>query len=594
MSRPSSQSSSVSQPNSVRLGILAALAVSIVTLIPQISLCISRGSEWQGAYTFVDPDELAYSSYLNTVIKGGPRNYNPDLQKESSIDPNRNETIFSIQFLPPAVLAPLARITGVSASTVFVLLVPIFAFASSIALYWLLFEVTGHAKTSAVGVMIVLLCGTLASVNPITTENTYAVFSFLRRYIPAVPFPVFLLFLTCIWCAFKHQGRRGIWWAAGAGVAFSALVFSYFFLWTTAAAWFFCFTLVWLVARPVERRHVIKCAVVCGGLMIAALVPFFRLLSLRSPTTDHDQVLVLTRAPDLFRITEILGFLLLCAVAYGVHRRIVRWADPAILLIVSIAILPFIVLNQQIITGRSLQPFHYEQFTLNYLILIGIVVIDRQLWGLLLKRPAFSVVLILIIGTVLAVKASREYLAQNITRDEAIPVFNRIEERRVGESTSGAALFDATLLAASAPASCSVPVLWSPYTYTYGTITPAEDNERLFQYFYFLGVDEHNFERIITNGLLYQAALFGLHRVNSALTRDFKPITREEIEGQVRSYAEYRRGFTKEHAQRWPLSFVILSDELVYDLSNLDRWYSRDTGERFKGSLLYRVVIRPQ
>src|SRR5438067_3520457 len=126
--------------------------------------------------------------------------------------------------------------------------------------------------------------------------------------------------------------------------------------------------------------------------------------------------------------------------------------------------------------------------------------------------------LAIVLGMVLAIKTSAENLQQNSIRDEAIPVFNRLEEDFRRHASPGRVLFDVTLLAASTRTSCSVPVLWSPYTYTYGTISAAEDNERLFQYFYFLGVDEHKFEQLITNGPLYKAALFGLARVNPALT----------------------------------------------------------------------------
>ncbi len=60
-----------------RLGALTGLVVVLITLIPQISVWISRGREWQGSYAFTDPDELAYSAYLSSLIAGRPRRNNP-------------------------------------------------------------------------------------------------------------------------------------------------------------------------------------------------------------------------------------------------------------------------------------------------------------------------------------------------------------------------------------------------------------------------------------------------------------------------------------------------------------------------------------
>ena len=50
-----------------------------------------------------------------------------------------------------------------------------------------------------------------------------------------------------------------------------------------------------------------------------------------------------------------------------------RWREPVNLLAISFALMVFVVFNQQVITGRSLQPVHYEWFIANYCALIAIV-----------------------------------------------------------------------------------------------------------------------------------------------------------------------------------------------------------------------------
>jgi hypothetical protein len=576
-----------------KLGALAGLVVVIVTFIPQAVFWVHRGTQWQGSFAIIDYDEVGYSAYLNSIIEGRPRRNNPYTGPENTLAAATVENLYSIQFVPPYAIAIPARIIGISASTVFILLLPIMALISTLAVFWLLVEVTANSRVAAVGVLIVLLCGLLAAEYPFAPTQSVGTFAFLRRYLPAVPFPLFFIFCIFVWRAFRRQTRDALLWSIAAGVVFGLLVYSYFYLWTAAAAWLFCLTAVWIVARPAERTHILKCISILGTVALSALLPLFHLLFLRAETIDRTHGLALTRTPDVLRFTEIIGAIILLALAWGARRGIISWTSPAVLFAASSAMAPFVVFNQQVITGHSLQPFHYEQFILNYLILIGFVITDQLLWKFLLRRRLFPIALALVVGTSLSVKSANVNSPHNLARDEAIPVFKRIEEDLARNPNTGAALFDQTLLAASAPTSCSVPLLWSPYTYTYGTISTAEDSERLFQYFYYLGVAETKFKKLLEGDSLFSAALFGVPRVNPTLTQKFEPISPQEIREQAQAYSTYTKEFSRDHASRWPLSYVILSNGIAYDLSNLDRWYQRDAGERIGSSILYRVRLRP-
>ena len=89
-----------------KFGILAGLAVVLVTMIPQLSLWIERGTEGHGAFAIVDPDELAYSGYINSIVNGKSRRNDPFLGGATTT----HETYFSIQFVPAYTLAFVARI----------------------------------------------------------------------------------------------------------------------------------------------------------------------------------------------------------------------------------------------------------------------------------------------------------------------------------------------------------------------------------------------------------------------------------------------------------------------------------------------------
>lgn len=574
----------------LKLSALAGLAVAIITSIPQIIVWVDSGREWQGSYACVDPDELAYSAYLNSLIHGKPRLNNSYLGNQDKTPLRDN--LYSIQFLPPYALALVARTFGLSASTAFILLTPLAAFASSLAIFWLIHSLTGHERLAALGTMIILLCGVLVSESPLVLQNHYAGFPFLRRYIPAFGFPLFFLYCACVWRAFARGVRRPLIWSVAAAVIFGSLVFSYFYLWTAAVAWLFCLTAIWFVLRATDRAHVLKCFVTFGAVAVFALVPYFYLLSHRTDTLDTTQALVLTHAPDPFRLTEVIGLLILVALAWGARRGKVEWSSPVVIFVAGCATTPFIVFNQQIITGRSLQSFHYEQFVVNYLTLVGLVVTYKLVWWHFRIRPRWWIALAVIIGVTTALQISFVGLERNRIREQAMPVFDRIEERSNRELAQGFVLFDESLLSASAPTSGTFAVLWSPYLYTFGNTSKAENIERFYQCLYYMGVDPKRFETMLKERPVARAAVFGLTRVNNKLSSTFNPVTSEEISEAVKSYSAYINSFSPEQASRWPLSYVVLVDDSYYDLANLNRWYELDGSERVGRSIIYGLRLR--
>ncbi|CAN5712618.1 hypothetical protein BH18ACI4_BH18ACI4_11640 [soil metagenome] len=574
-----------------RFGVFVGLAVMVVTFIPQMNLLIRRGADWQGSYALIDYDELTYSTYLQSLIQGRPRRNNPYSGTEQG-----GENYYSIQFLPPYAIALSSRVLRISASTAFILLLPLTAFASSLAIFWLLSEVTGNYRAGAVGVLIVLLCGRLVSESPFVAMQSYGAFAFLRRYIPAVPFPLFFIFCVFIWRAFTRQSKLALVWSLAAGITLGLLVYSYFYLWTAAAAWFLCFSLLWFVARPGQRAHVGICTSIVAAISLCALFPYFYLLTLRAKAIDSTQALVFTHAPDFFRITEITGAFVLIALAWCARRGTVDWRSPRALFAASCAAAPFVVFNQQICTGRSLQPFHYEQFVINYLLLVGLVITYNLIWLKLRIRPVMWAVMALAVGLATAFTDVRKISEVNILHDESIPVFRRLQseakESSAKDSTKQFALFDHYLLSASAPTSSSIPALWSHYMYTFGSTSEAENRERFYQTLYYLGVDRQSFENMLNGDGQVRAIIFGFPRVNDKLMQDAKPISTEEIRDQVQRYSDYIASFSAEKTQHWPLSHVILMNDATYDLTNLDRWYERDGGERIGGATLYHVSER--
>src|SRR5678809_481460 len=89
---------------------LPTLFLVFVTSWPQIHLLYERGSNWNGGFAYLDPDEFGYAGYVQALIEGHPRLIDPYTGKQAP------ENLYSIQFIPAYVLAIPARVFGLSAS----------------------------------------------------------------------------------------------------------------------------------------------------------------------------------------------------------------------------------------------------------------------------------------------------------------------------------------------------------------------------------------------------------------------------------------------------------------------------------------------
>src|SRR6266550_6256834 len=262
-----------------RCGLVAAAALMLVSLVPQFHFIINRGREWQGANAIAHPDEVAYSAYLASLIRGNPRRYDPYTGREQA-----PESLFSIQLVPAYVTAWPARLLGLRASVAFMILPPLCALASSLAIFWLFWLLTRDERISAAAVLVILGLGTVMAgqgiarhvpnlpyLVPLWISNRVAPVSlyhlpFLRLYQPAVAFPLFFVFCAAVWLALTRPTRRAALVAAtGAGLVFALLIFSYFYLWTAAAAWLVCVLLLWLWLRKSERK---RAAAVFGVIFV--------------------------------------------------------------------------------------------------------------------------------------------------------------------------------------------------------------------------------------------------------------------------------------------------------------------------------------
>ena len=595
---------------------LAALAMTVLAIYPQINLLIARGREWQGSYVLVQGDEIAYSAYINALIDGRPRLNDPFMGMDNVAAQPIRESLFSIQFIPAYAIAIPARAFHLSASTAFIFLIVICAIASSLSIFWLLHTIIGDSRVAASGVLVILCLGTLAAGQGearvmLLGQNVYDFFPYLRRYQPSFAFPIFFLF-----CAFVYRSlpqgnpRKEIKWATFSGLLFAILVFSYFYLWTAALAWLGCLASVWLIVRTEDRRRLALALSIIAAFAVPAIIAFFILLSHRSPSMDSTQLLSHSHAPDLFYAPEIVAAIALVTLGVAAWHRVVRLKDPMVLFSVSLSLMSVAVFNQQILSGRSLQPIHYQVFIANYValaaaVLAGVSIVKNRKdigWPIPLRPLVYVALAALAWGIVELAGSTRRNAAYARIRDESMPVIERLADMARSDGTYNIArsngsypkvystnLMVAGNLATGAPQG----VLWSQHTTAAGVADLDYGKERYYYYLYYSGADEKELAQAMVEGRFNTlSALFGVERVITTLTPDPKPITTEDMRNEVRRYSQFIGSFSHQRAADPLLTYVVAPVQAEPNYSNLDRWYERDSGERVGIYVIYRVRLR--
>ena len=156
-------------------------------------------------------------------------------------------------------------------------------------------------------------------------------------------------------------------------------------------------------------------------------------------------------------------------------------------------------------------------------------------------------------------------------------------------------LFSDPRSADGSPAASPLGVLWAPHMLVYTSTTPAESKERLYKQLYYTGYGARELERYFNTSEVYYgyaAGIFGFDRIMDGLNASAKPISRNELNDEVLSYAEYAAGFDWERAANPRLAYLVTPAGDAVNLLNLDRWYERDAGERIGKIMLYRLKLK--
>ncbi|MDQ3634846.1 MAG: hypothetical protein M3405_10125 [Acidobacteriota bacterium] len=592
-----------------QFGIIAGIVLAIFASYPQFKMWYLQGDDWQGHYAYNDIDEVAYASYLKALIDGRPRRNDPYTGRDDTTENPQPESLFSIQFAAPYTIAIPARIFGVPATWAMTLTGALAGFLAAFACFWLIGLLTRNSLYAMMGSLVVLCGGALAAGEGaigeiLGTGFSYPYFPFLRRYIPALGFPVFFALITSVWLLVKNEKlNQRILWCIISAFCFSYLVFTYFYIWTTAAAWLFCLVILWLVIRPRDWWKDFQGFIALGISCIIPLTFYAVMLSNRVDSMDNVQLLVNTREMDLWRFPQYISLFALIILTFGVLQKSIELKSRSTLFAISFVFVPFILFNQQIITGRSLQPIHYQVFIGNYVAGLALTVsIGLVFRGFINKNSTLSKIIILIVSVLAIIWGFVEchYTVRvlddaNIARDQGMPLAKRLTElSKEKPNPYQQTIFSLTNIQADdSPTIAPQNVLWSRHQHVFAGLSWQESKERYYQFLYYQNLDEKWLESRLKNGdFVSMIAVFGWGRHTKRLSSEAKPLTFGEINREVKQFGDYYKDFSFEQAANPALSYLVLPRDQTVNFNNLDKWYERYAKEEIGIYTLYKLKLK--
>ena len=251
-----------------------------------------------------------------------------------------------------------------------------------------------------------------------------------------------------------------------------------------------------------------------------------------------------------------------------------------------------------------MQPFHYEIFVVNYLVLTSFVILIALVWPFIrVATLSWIYIGLLLLGVIEIAFVSAVFNQRDVAKDRMIPVALRLKEvsTRQGSSSLSKLIFSPDMeLMQLLPTFAPQATLLGIGSVDFGSATHEQRKLFLFAHLYYSGVSPDRLREIIRGistelqtSYYVRYVMFGHERVRAVFSLNFQPLTDVEIEKELTAYAQFVNSFSREMVLSRPLSFSVSAVDDQFDYANIDRWYLRSPGEQVGDFVLYRLQVRP-
>ncbi len=280
-------------------------------------------------------------------------------------------------------LAPFT-ILGISQNIDVVLLIHIYTFfivwAIIILMYAVVYQLSGDRRLSALTALFIV-GGYHIVYNKTLFYSDYNMYG--RTMIPFTSFFFFFIYLNALVRSFITRKRIAILFAA---ITFGIIFYIYFFAWTFALALNGILFLICLYRRDWQFvKHIVLITgvgLLLGSYQLFTMSKFF--LSPAGEQADYYHWSSHTRQPIFSKIgaVSLALWFFIFIILKKVNKH--QW------LLLGIILTGWVALNQQVITGKSLQIGHYYWY---FIVPLGIIVNFYLLWQFVAKERARELLL---------------------------------------------------------------------------------------------------------------------------------------------------------------------------------------------------------
>lgn len=373
--------------------VILALIAAVVIACPQPYLRYDLGGAYRGIELFGINDEISWLSRVREAYDGHPGLGNAYF-KEGKDDP------YVIQPLGSAIIGSLGLVFGLDINNTILLSRILFSFLVFLLIYGFILLFTKE-KLIALATSSFLMVGNSLFSRP-------AVFNILKGESPRTNFinytrPVnplmthffFFGFLLFFWLFYeKKQWRWGILSALFLGLSF----YDYFYTWTFLYSFLGVLALIFLFQKRWQEFKRIG-LIVLGASIIA--IPY--LVNLYQVTIWPTYIEVSTRVGLVENRALVIGLVVPLMLLIFLLFFPRKWRERYYFAL-ALLIAPFIVLNQQVITGRVLHSGHYHWYYNMPLAIILLLLIFFSYFPF--KKILAALVVIISIGTGIFVQSS--------------------------------------------------------------------------------------------------------------------------------------------------------------------------------------------
>ncbi|MEK7482203.1 MAG: hypothetical protein AAB620_00190 [Patescibacteria group bacterium] len=366
--------------------IIFALFCTFIIMAPQVYFRFAHKDIYQGVEMMAASDETAYLSRVREVQDGHLSLANPFL-KEAKNGP---------YILPPLgeiIVGYLGKIFFLDIRNTILLSRFIFPFLDFLLIYSFVYLLSKKKLTALVASTGVILGSILLNqraifqlIKGVSPRLDFLIFS--RPIIPSIHIFLFFGFLTFCWLFLERKTLR---WGLLAVLFLGSSFYLYFYTWSFLYVFCGMLCLFFLIQKKwndIKRMM----SVMLGGIVLA--IPYF--FNLYSVSRNSSYAEMSQRFGFVASRDTVLGLLITPLLIIFLVFFQKQWKERFVF---SLALLftPFIVLNQQIITGRVLINAHYHWYCHTPLAVIFLTIILFELLAKTRKRSLEKIAAFLMI-----------------------------------------------------------------------------------------------------------------------------------------------------------------------------------------------------